>query len=44
MTLLKPGTTSHSAAVEIAGPNRFNGIAVQLWDCHGGDDQHWNAP
>ncbi|WP_083267723.1 RICIN domain-containing protein [Lentzea guizhouensis] len=30
--------------VEIAGANWWNGASVQLWDCHGGGNQYWNAP
>lgn len=30
--------------VEMAGSNWWNGASVQLWDCHGGGNQYWNAP
>ena len=30
--------------VEIAGANWWQGASVQLWDCHGGGNQYWNAP
>lgn len=29
--------------VEIAGANWWQGASVQLWDCHEGRNQFWNA-
>lgn len=29
--------------VEIVGSNWWNGAAVGLWDCHGGNNQYWNG-